>query len=431
MTGGTIVIVGGGWEAWLAAAMLAGLLRGSHAITVVGREAAPIMPVVPTTAEAQGTHRLLRLDPAALDRVAVPRWGAWVEADTRFFVPGLPFAGAEPPFDFAQQWIRLRARGRAEPLAAYSPAEKLATAPGRAADKRVASGAGLFLEPVGYAALLRAVAENRGVRRIGAAPVAVARDGEHRVAALVLEDGTQVEADWFLDGSAHRRTLVEGLLGAMWRGDEGGAFAVETDGVSAASARGATFVRDGAGWRWAMPLPAGSVSGRLSRGGDPGAAWRPGALDQAWWGNVLAIGSAQRLLHPLEPLAVERVQRAVARLFTLFPRRETLPAVAREYQRQLDADDRGCARAAWAVEALTGGPDPMDLARAKLLFRQTGRLPDEEGDPFTPDQWLALFVGAGAVPQRHDPNADRLGLDAAAERLRRGAAAVRAFLPAG
>ena len=51
MKRGTVAIVGAGWEAWLAAAMLSLLLRRARDIVVVGRPAPDPMPVVPTTAE--------------------------------------------------------------------------------------------------------------------------------------------------------------------------------------------------------------------------------------------------------------------------------------------------------------------------------------------------------------------------------------------
>lgn len=427
MSLGRIVVAGGGWEAWLAASLLSVLLRGSMDLIVVGRAAPPPMPAVPATAEAHEAHRLLGLDAPTLAQVAVPRPGTLIEAAEPFFVPLVPFGGAGLERNFAQQWLRLRMRGRAEALAAYLPDEAPeARRTARPTPEDRPAGSGLFVEPIGYGKLLSAAARRRGVRHIAAEPVAAERDEAGSVKALLLDEGTRVAGDWFLDASEHRRLLAESLLGCRWCPEAEAkplALAIEPT-APAAPHRHGRLVDDAGGWRWQLPLAEGAASGRLLRA-DPTPTWHPGSLRQAWTGNVLAIGSAQRVLHPLEPLAIERVQRAVARLVTLFPSAATLPVVAREYQRQLDADDRACATAAAALDALTGKEPREDLARIAQLFRRTGQLPAAEGDPFSTHQWLALLIGTGPLPARYDPSADLVPLDEAAAAFRRFSAAAR------
>jgi tryptophan halogenase len=427
MTRGAVAIVGAGWEAWLAAALLAVLLRGARDIVVVGDSDPEVMPIVATTSEAVTAHRLLRLDDTALRTVAVPRLGTAFNVDgQRFFLPSGPYGDPVHADMFPQQWLRLRSIGRAEPLSAYSPGERLALAADRSAattsEIARALEPGLFLEPAEYARLLRRAAESRGVRAIDAMPVAVERSGQGRVDALRLNDGTRLAADLLLEASGGRRLLTGSLLGFAWI-PRGSPLSLAARPAGAQPPTGYGIVKGESGCLcWEMPHPdGGGVAGVVDRSGTGG--WRPGAQTEAWTGNVVALGSAQRLGHPLEPFSFESVQRAVARLVTLFPEAATLEPLAREYNRQLAVETDAFALAGDALFAWSAGGEELDRRRA--AFRHAGRVPEADSGPLSAHQWLGILIGNGEVACRYDPNANRVPVELAADVLARWETRIR------
>jgi tryptophan halogenase len=256
---------------------------------------------------------------------------------------------------------------------------------------------------------------------MGAAPVAVERGEQERVDALRLEDGMRLVADLLLDVSGGRRLLTGNLLGLAWVARGSPLSLTVTPADARPPTRHGIVVGESGRLCWEMPHPGGIVAGvvRPSETGD----WQPGALAAAWTGNVLAVGSAQRLGHPLEPFSFESVQRAVARLVTLFPAAATLEPLAREYNRQLAVESDAFTLAADALFAWAAGGHELDRRRA--AFRQAGRVPGADSGPLSAHQWLAVLIGNGEVACRYDPNANRVPADQAAGVLARWATRIR------
>jgi tryptophan halogenase len=62
---------------------------------------------------------------------------------------------------------------------------------------------------------------------------------------------------------------------------------------------------------------------------------------------------------------------------------------------------------------------PDSLARKIDLFAGRGRLFQSEYDLFSETSWIAVLLGQGITPRRHDPLVDSLPEAALVERLRR------------
>ena len=150
------------------------------------------------------------------------------------------------------------------------------------------------------------------------------------IAALVLEAGRRVEADFFVDCSGFRRALI-GSLGAAWVGygdvlpvNRAMPFWVdipegeEIDPVTLAWAQGA-------GWLWKIPTAerygCGYVYSDLHTTPDAAKAEieralgyeihprndiriNAGRLDASWIGNCVALGLASSFLEPLEATSI-------------------------------------------------------------------------------------------------------------------------------
>ena len=181
---------------------------------------------------------------------------------------------------------------------------------------------------------LKQRAASRGVRHVDAviADVAVGDDG--KIEALVADDGTRFEGDFFIDASGFRAAIIEKALSEPYRpfadnlfndravvvptptGDEGPEVCTRSTALSA-------------GWAWRIPLTHRVGNGYVysSRFIDPDAAavelrdhlglppdsevrhlqMRVGRIERSWVSNCLAIGLAQGFVEPLEATALHVV----------------------------------------------------------------------------------------------------------------------------
>lgn len=176
-----------------------------------------------------------------------------------------------------------------------------------------------------------------GVRHVDARIAAVDVDGDGRIRALVGDDGSRVEADFFVDASGFRAAIIEAGLGVERLSFHTNLFndrAVVTPTAAEANPRPCTTATAlSAGWAWHIPLTNRVGNGYVysSRFVDDQAArsellthlglpdetetrtlsMRVGRSAQSWASNCLAIGLAQGFIEPLEATALHIVMAAV------------------------------------------------------------------------------------------------------------------------
>jgi tryptophan halogenase len=116
------------------------------------------------------------------------------------------------------------------------------------------------------------------------------------------------------------------------------------------------------------------------------------------------------------------IQNGVGRLIEFFPDRHFDPRLAAEYNRvcQVEWDRiRDFIIAHYCVSQRT---EPMwQAARAMVLpdtlrhkletWQASGKLPLLDGESYMEPSWVAILLGNGFLPQRHDPLAERLPFD--------------------
>ncbi len=456
-----VLIVGGGTAGWMAAAALSRLAENgvtrvelieSEEIGTVGVGEATIPPI-------QAFNALIGVDEADFMRrtqatfklgIEFVDWGALGD---RYLHPFGAFGMDVEAVPFAQAWLRGRAQGHADGLESYN-LSAMAARGGRmclpSGDPRqvLSSLKHAYHFDAGlYARFLREVAEARGVVRHEGKVADVVRSSDTgHVAAVLLDDGRRVEADFFVDCSGFRGLLIEGALQAGYEDwsewlpcDR--ALAMPTRNVGPTTPYTRATARH-AGWTWRIPLRHRTGNGHVYCSGftsdEDALATLHGAVEgealaearplrfvtgrrrRQWVGNVVALGLASGFLEPLESTSIHLIQAGISRLMALFPDAGLDPRLAAEYDRLMSLQfeqvrdfiilhykaTRRDDAPFWRHVGAMAVPD--SLAARIDLFRETGRLMRGEDELFSADSWLAVLIGQGVLPRSWSPLADAL-----------------------
>ena len=474
-----VIVLGGGTAGWMTAAGLAKLLARDVQVTLVESEDIGIVGVgeatlphirafvqrlgIPEAEFMRATHAIYKLGIDFRDFGSI---------GTSYIHPFGSFGEELAGVGFHHWWLQMRGGGRAEELGEYSLAVAMAKANRfRPPDE---GGAGLG-STFGYAyqfdatlfgPFMRQFGTANGVTRIEGRVTEVERHGEGGdVTALVLEDGRRLEGDLFVDCSGFRSLLLGDAMGEEW---EDWTHWLPCDRAAAMPCTHATddirpyttATAMPAGWRWQIPLQHRMGNGYVfssahisedeaceaivgAAEGKPLAdprilRFRPGRRRNSWSHNVVGVGLASGFLEPLESTSIYLAQMAITYLIELFPqngaidprdRAEFNRLVDMEYERVRDflilhyhATTRDDSEFWNHVRTMTV---PDSLADKLELWRKAARIEKYSDGLFYDASWIAVYVGQGMLPERHDTR-PALGnpqqLAQATERLREAVA---------
>ena len=291
------------------------------------------------------------------------------------------------------------------------------------------------LDPRAYTRLLRAFAERRGAIGIDADLAAVERGAAGRISALRAADGLRLEADFFIDCTGTRATLLGQSLEvpfASWTSWLPCDAAVVVRGKgSAAMAPCTRIAAQPSGWVAENPLrgsnqysllferarlSAEAAATKLATGFE--AADEPRTLSfvngrhrEPWRGNCVAVGPAAGFLEPLVATSIKLIDEGVTRLVALFPDRGDCEVLAAEYNRLIGtAYDSArdfvllhyllSGRPEGAARGSSAAPLPASLVERLELFRYRGRVLRNEDEFFEEHDWACTFMGQGECPAR-------------------------------
>ena len=479
-----VVIVGGGTAGWMAASALARFLPGVADVRLIESEEIGIVGV----GEATLPH--LR---AFLQRLGIPE-AEMMRATNATYKLGIDFRDFGKigdryihPFGaygvdlagvgFHHYWLRSHTEGSARPIEEYSlpivaaRANRFALPPADGDFLSTSYGWAYQFDATKLAPMLRGYSEARGVTRTEGRVTGVERDGESGdVTQLVLESGERVAGDLFIDCSGFRALLIGGAMDAAWEDwshwlpcDRAAALPATAPAGPIEPYTRATAM--GAGWRWRIPLQHRVGNGYVFSSsflsedaacdailsaveGTPLAdprilRFRAGRRRESWVGNVVSIGLASGFLEPLESTSIHLAQMAVMRLIELFPERQIDPADRAAFNATVDYEyDRVRDFLILHYNATTRDDSdfwnhvrtmqlPDSLAGKLELWRESGRIEHYGEGLFLEPSWVAVYLGQGMMPGRHDPRADnpapaalKRALDDIAETIRSRVAAM-------
>lgn len=454
-----VVIVGGGTAGWMAAAALARLqnngvtkiiLIESDEIGTVGVGEATIPPIKTFNAMLGIDERDFVAKTQGSFKLGI-EFDGWQRPGEKYLHPFANYGSDINGIKFHQIWLMLRSKGMTNPIGDFNMCEVMSR--GNRFDlpsndpRNVSSlldyafhfDAGL------YANYLRAYSETRGIQRHEGKIITVEQRAEDGfIDAVMMENGTRVEGDLFIDCSGFRGLLIEETLQTGY--EDWSHWLPSNRAMAVPSARTEPLLpytrstaRD-AGWQWRIPLQHRTGNGYVYCSdyvsddeaaatllanldgealGDPRPLqFTTGRRKLAWNKNVVALGLASGFMEPLESTSIHLVQEGVSKLLALFPDRSFAPHVRDEYNRlttiqwehirdflilHYKANQR-LGLPFW--ERCAAMPIPDSLQRKFDLFTSAGRLFRYQDELFTDSNWTAVMIGQGIIPHTYDPVAD-------------------------
>ena len=450
-----VVIVGGGTAGWMAAAALSAHLADTGiAITLI--ESSDIGTVGVGEATIPTIRRFyaqLGMSDAEVMQAceATAKFGIrfvdWLRDGHSFVHPFGRYGQDLKGVDFHHYWLQARAAGDNAPLGDYSLGALLAIeghatlpAPNPGSQLGIFDWA-LHFDAALFAQHMRRFAEKRGVSRLDARIVDVklrAEDGF--IDALVLDSGTQIAGDLFIDCSGFRALLLGEALGVAYEDWShwllcDSAFAVQSERAGPPPSCTTVTARS-AGWQWRIPLRGregnGIVFSSRFQSDDeareellaeiPGKPtmeprrlrFSPGRRAVAWAKNCVGLGLASGFLEPLESTSIALIETGIERLKSLFPDKDFDPTVIAEYNEQsaeeiervrdfliLHYKLNGRSGAFW--QACRDMTIPDTLQRKLELWHARGAFVRYRWEMFSPASWLAIYAGFEYLPVRLDP----------------------------
>ncbi|MEM5518156.1 tryptophan halogenase family protein [Henriciella sp. AS95] len=446
-----VIIAGGGTAGWMTAAAMGKVLEKVCDVTLVESDAIGTVGVGEATIPTLVTYnRLIGLDEAKWMSAVSGTFKLgiafenWTDLNHRY-IHSFGITGKDHwTAGFQHFWHRGRELGVAGEFGDYC-LELIAAEKDRFAHlPDLGLNYAYHIDATAYARFLRELAEAHGVKRREGKIAQVRRADSGDIASLILEDGTEIEGDLFIDCTGFRALLIDGALGVgyddwtHWLPCDR-AIAVQTESVRTPRPYTRSIAHE-AGWRWQIPLQHRTGNGTVYcskyMSDDEAQAkllndiegkplteprvirFRTGTRRAHWHRNCIAIGLSSGFIEPLESTSIHLIQRSVMRLMRAFPQGAISQSDIDEFntQTQYEIDHiRDFIILHYHLTNRTDTPfwrhvrsmDIPDGLRHRMdLFRETGRVYRANDELFAENSWTQVMLGQGLMPESHHPVAD-------------------------
>jgi tryptophan halogenase len=453
-----VVIVGRDAGLWLTAAALRQAL-GPAGVTVTAVELPSRLgpaSVYATLPAIETLHAKLGLDEPALLRVTGGSfslgWNIVCPDSAPFMLAHGAYGAMIDGGDFFAYWVKARSFGLGASFEDFSPTAMAARhgrilVPDEGTEAFGRTDYAYHLPAIPYAAMLKTRARRLGVALHQAIKVNAERDGEAGAILSVRPDGGEpIHGDLFVDASGPEALLIGQEFGI---GNDGwreyfpfdrrltararpfasvpayselrispGAWTALHGSQSAAHV---VHAYAGTGQGDEPALGSAAAASGLALSDVMVASVSPGVRKQAWAANCVAIGGSACCLDPLFDLELHAVQLGIVHLLSLFPASGETSAERAEFNRVTRSLFERLRDFQSGLYLLAGISEsaPASLRHKIATFQARGAIAPMEDETFPADQWRALFVGLGAMPETWPPAIDLTPPDRIKEGLRR------------
>jgi tryptophan halogenase len=449
-----VVIAGGGTAGWMVAAGLSKVLGKRLDIKLVESDEIGTVGVGEATIPTLlNYHSLLEINEREFMAATMATFKlgisfeSWRNVDENY-IHSFGMTGTDHwTAGFQHFWMKGRERGLAGDYGDYCLELKAAQENRFAHLPRNGMNYAYHMDASRYARFLRTLSENHGAKRIEGKIAKVNTDpASGHITSLLLDSGSEIEGDLFIDCTGFRALLIGQTLGveyadwSHWLFNDS-AIAIQTDATGPALPMTRSIAHH-AGWQWRIPLQHRMGNGVVfsSRYIDDDDAksilmssivgkplvdprvirFKPGHRYQTWKGNCVAIGLSSGFLEPIESTSIHLIQRGIVRLMQLFPSEGISQHDIDEFNAQANQEiehirdfivlhykvnNRGDAY--WR-DAREMGVTPS-LQHRIDLFRDTGRVFRVPNELFAENSWIQVMLGQGIMPRTHHQTADLMG----------------------
>jgi len=293
-----------------------------------------------------------------------------------------------------------------------------------------------------YAAFLRKIAEEHGAVRIEGKINAVQQHEQTGfITGLRLEDGQQIEGDFFVDCTGFRGLLIEQTLHAGYDDWQhwlpcDSALAVQTENVQPPIPYTRSIAHE-AGWQWRIPLQhrtgngmvycskfwsrdeaeaklRGNLEGELVTDPRP-IKFQTGTRRRHWVKNCVAVGLSSGFMEPLESTSIHLIQRSIVRFMQMFPSDGVRQPDIDEFNNQMKFEIENIRDFIILHYHVTNRTDtpfwrhcrtmeiPESLQHRIDLFKETGRVFKVPTELFGENSWTQVMLGQGLSPEQYHP----------------------------
>lgn len=480
-----VLIVGGGTAGWMCAAALGWRFAAANIqITLVESEQIGTVGVGEATIPhlRYFNERLGFREPDILRATNATyklgiQFNNWGQVGESYIHPFGVFGKKFREVDFHHLWARYHRDHPQDSLFDYSISvlaadrEKFAYPRSDENDLLSEYSYAFHLDASRYAAFLRQHAEKWGVKRVEGKITQIHQHPDSGdVTKLSLDNGLELEADFFVDCSGFRSLLVGQTLGtgfsdwSQWLPCDRAIAVPTTSEVPPPPYTKATA--HSAGWQWRIHLQHRAGNGHvyssnhmsddealaILRQNLPGEElaeprlikFTAGRRRHTWVKNCLAIGLSSGFLEPLESTSIYLIQAAIMKLVEFFPRVGDNQVRRDEFNQQMNLEyDRIKDFLILHYHATRRDDSPFwdycrtmsvpeSLQQSIRTFREMGYVKPYKHGLFMVPSWVAVFIGQGIIPQNWHPAVNEWDADtlhANMEQLKRRMKTAAAQLP--